>query len=102
LELTDPQWDAAALRHKRVVLFLPNYVAQAFVAGSSTSGSPGQIQTNYCWAGQNYSFSGLDGIQRILNVTNNWADVNNPNPTACTPSEYARSSQQIKHDSFTA
>ena len=69
---------------------LPNYVAQAFVSGESqTGGPPGEGQTNYCWAGQNYQFSGLDGVQQNLFVTNNWADVDNPQQDVCPVTTYA-------------
>jgi RHS Repeat len=65
---------------------LPKYVAQGYV--QNVQATPNG--TNYCWSTQNYAFTGLDGVDKTLYLSDNWADPSNPIATYCgNPSNYA-------------
>lgn len=61
---------------------LPTYQAQGYVAYQQyeTSGCSQfpNCPINYCFATQNYSFTGLDGVSHVLDLANDWADPNDP------------------------
>jgi hypothetical protein len=65
---------------------LPKYVGQGYV--QKVQATPNG--TNYCWSTQNYTFTGLDGVDKTLYLSDNWADPSNPIATYCgNPSNYA-------------
>jgi RHS repeat-associated protein len=62
---------------------LPNYTAAAFVTNSGTFTTQIGNQSFNCDGSHNYVFRGLDGVQSIDGLANNWNDPTNPYPNFC-------------------
>jgi RHS repeat-associated protein len=62
---------------------LPNYTALAFVTNAGTYNTAGGNKDFNCDGSHNYVFRGLDGVQSIDGLANNWNDPSNPYPNFC-------------------
>ena len=62
---------------------LPNYTALAFVTNAGTYSTAGDNKYFNCDGSHGYVFRGLDGVQSIDGLANNWNDPSNPYPNFC-------------------